>query len=47
MSQIGLSGESNREAMRSADGMNAVYGNEAPLFTDEEALFKISDNVHI
>lgn len=47
MSQIELSEEFNREAMQFADEMNAIYGNEAPLFTDEEALFKISDNVHI
>lgn len=47
VSQIELSEEFNREAMQFADEMNAIYGNEAPLFTDEEALFKISDNVHI
>lgn len=33
--------------MQFVDEMNAIYGNEAPLFTDEEALFKISDNVQI
>ena len=47
VSQIELSEEFNREAMQFADEMNAIYGNEAPLFTDEEALFKISDNVQI
>lgn len=45
--QIGLSEGFNREAMQFADGMNAVYGNEAPLFTDGEALFRLSDNVRI
>lgn len=47
VSQIELSEEFNREAMQFADEMNAIYGNEAPLFTDEEALFKLSDNVRI
>lgn len=31
VSQIELSEEFNREAMRFADEMNAIYGNEAPL----------------
>lgn len=47
VSQIELSEEFNREAMQFADEMNAIYGNEAPLFTDEEALFKLSDNVSV
>lgn len=47
VSQIELSEEFNREAMQFADEMNAIYGNEAPLFTDEEALFKLSDNAQI
>lgn len=47
VSQIELSEEFNREAMQFADEMNATYGNEAPLFTDEEALFKLSDNAEV
>lgn len=47
VSQIELSEEFNREAMQFADEMNAIYDNEAPLFTDEEALFKLSDNVSV
>lgn len=47
VSQIELSEEFNREAMQFADEMNAIYGNEAPLFTDEEALFKLSDNAEV
>lgn len=42
VNQIELSDEFNRDAMQFADEMNATYGNEAPLFTDEETLFKLS-----
>lgn len=42
ISQIELSDEFNIEAMQFADKMNATYGNEAPLFTDEEELFRLS-----
>lgn len=44
VNQIELSDEFNRDAMQFADEMNATYGNEAPLFTDEETLFKLSAN---
>jgi len=40
--QIELSDEFNLDVMNFADEMNANYGNEAPLFTDEEALFRLS-----
>lgn len=46
-SHIEDSDEFNIDAMLFADDMNAVYGNEAPLFTDEEFLFTLSSNAEI
>ena len=43
-SQIELSDEFNIEAMRFEDELNDRYGDNAPLFTDEEELFELSDN---
>ena len=37
----------NRDAMKFADDMNKKYGNNAPLFCDEEAYFKLSDKAEI
>lgn len=45
--RIELSDEFNLDAMQFSDEMNAIYGNEAPLFTDEESLFKLSDNAEV
>ena len=42
VSQIELSNDFNMDAMKFADEMNEQYGNDAPLFTDEESLFKLS-----
>lgn len=42
VNQIELSDEFNRDAMQFADEMNEQYSNDAPLFTDEETLFKLS-----
>ena len=33
--------------MRFEDELNDRYGDDAPLFTDEEELFKLSDNAEI
>lgn len=46
-SHIELSDEFNRDAMSFADKMNAEYGMEAPLFTDEEDLFRLSDAAEV
>lgn len=40
--KIELSDEFNEDAMKFADELNFRYGNDAPLFTDEEALFQLS-----
>jgi hypothetical protein len=45
--QIEQSDEFNLDAMNFADEMNDEYGNEAPLFTDEEALFRLSDEAEV
>ncbi|TGX80496.1 hypothetical protein E5358_12630 [Palleniella muris] len=45
--QIELSDEFNFDAMNFADEMNATYGNEAPLFTDEETLFRLSAEAEV
>ena len=42
VSQIELSNDFNLDAIKFADEMNERYGNDAPLFTDEETLFKLS-----
>lgn len=42
VSQIELSDDFNKEAMAFEDEMNAKYGYMAPLFTDEESLFRLS-----
>ena len=47
VSLIEFSEQFNRDAMKFADEMNAEYGNEAPLFTDEEALFRLSDEAEV
>ncbi len=39
--------EFNLEAIAFNDKMVQVYGDDAPLFTDEEKLFKLSDNAQI
>ena len=44
---IELSDEFNADAMRFSDEMNALYGNEAPLFTDEENLFTLSSDAEV
>lgn len=41
------SDEFNIDAMQFADKMNVIYGNEAPLFTDEEFLFALSSNAEV
>lgn len=41
------SDEFNIDAMQFADKMNVIYGNEAPLFTDEESLFALSSNAEV
>lgn len=43
-SMIDESEEFNIEAMAFNDKMVQMYGDDAPLFTDEEKLFKLSDN---
>ena len=45
--QIELSDEFNLDAMHFADKLNNTYGEEAPLFTDEEALFNLSTNAEV
>ena len=40
--KIELSDDFNLDAMQFADDMNDNYGSDAPLFTDEEQLFKLS-----
>lgn len=47
LNKIELSDDFNRDAMQFADKMNADYGDEAPLFTDEESLFSLSSNAEI
>lgn len=46
-SKIELSDEFNLAALKFADDMNARFSNNAPLFTDEELLFKLSDNAEV
>ena len=46
-SQILLSDEFNLEAMRFEDELYDLYGDNAPLFTDEEELFELSDTAEI
>lgn len=47
VSRIEQSDEFNLDAINFADEMNETYGNEAPLFTDEETLFKLSVNAEV
>ena len=47
ISEITESAEFNVEVMRFEDEMNAQYGNNAPLFCDEERNFKLTDNAVI
>lgn len=47
LSHIELSDNFNRDAMLFADKMNAEYGVEAPLFTDDEELFRLSEAAEI
>ncbi len=44
LNNIELSDDFNRDAMQFADELNITYGDEAPLFTDEESLFSLSSN---
>ena len=46
-SMIDESEEFNIEAMAFNDKMVQLYGDDSPLFTDEEKLFKLSDNAQI
>lgn len=46
-SKIDKSDDFCMEAMRFEDSMNAEYGDDAPLFCDEEEYFKLSDNAEI
>lgn len=47
LSHIESSDEFNIDVMTFADYMNALYGNEAPLFTDEESLFVLSSDAEV
>lgn len=47
ISEITESEEFNVEVMRFEDEMNSQYGNNAPLFCDEERNFKLTDNAVI
>ncbi len=47
LSHIESSDEFNIDVMTFADDMNALYANEAPLFTDEESLFALSPNAEV
>lgn len=47
LNHIESSDEFNIDVMTFADDMNALYGNEAPLFTDEESLFALSPNAEV
>lgn len=47
LSEIEQCDEFNVEVMKFEDEMNAHYGNNAPLFCDEERNFKFSENVEI
>lgn len=47
ISQIELSDAFNLEVMRFEDKLNDTYGDEAPLFTDEETLFQLSSNAEV
>ena len=47
LSHIESSDEFNIDVMTFADDMNALYGNEAPLFTDEESLFALSSDAEV
>ena len=46
-SQIELSDEFNIEAMRFEDELYDLYGDNAPLFPDEDELFELSDTAEI
>lgn len=39
--------EFNEDAMHFEDEMNNLFGNEAPLFCDEESLFKLSKDAEV
>ena len=45
--KIELDDDFNIEAMRFSDEMNALYGDDAPLFTDEEKLFQLSEDAEV
>ena len=47
VSKIELSNDFNIDAMKFADEMNEQYCNDAPLFTDEESLFRLSTNAEV
>ncbi|MBR5086613.1 MAG: hypothetical protein IKX31_06375 [Muribaculaceae bacterium] len=46
-SMIDESEDFNVEAIAFNDKMVQIYGDDAPLFTDEEKLFKLTDNAQI
>ena len=45
--QIAASESFNRDALAFADNMNDRYGDDAPLFTDEESLFQLSSDAEV
>ena len=47
VSKIELSNDFNIDAMKFADEMNEQYCNDAPLFTDEESLFRLSADAEV
>ena len=47
LNHIESSDDFNIDVMTFADEMNALYGNDAPLFTDEESLFALSPNAEV
>ena len=47
LNHIESSDDFNIDVMTFADKMNALYGNDAPLFTDEESLFVLSSDAEV
>lgn len=47
LNHIESSDDFNIDVMTFADEMNALYGNDAPLFTDEESLFVLSSDAEV
>lgn len=46
-SKINVSEEFSKDALDFEDKMNLEYGDDAPLFCDEESLFKLSSNAEV